>query len=163
MPNRALSSLIFSLTSALVGWMAGMVISAAGMIFLGGNPFAGALLVGLGSAPVILLVCLFLLWPLYALVPRSSVLWKPGVCVSCGLAAGGLLAAALFSSDWSQEGSYLLLVLATLIGGATCFVGSQLNKREPGYVEPSSLPRIPNPFSVPARWLAERFADWSGQ
>ena len=158
MLTRLQTRLIPSLLSAVVGWASGVVVAA----FLGfpyiGSMLLFAVLVGLYSAPVILLIWVFSLWPLYTFVPRSSVFWRPMVCVVCGMTAGGLLEAAdlLLFGEWELSA---LLLAGPLIGGVTCAAGCRFNTREPDYIKPPSRPPFRNPALRLGHWLARQFSE----
>lgn len=166
MLSKIAVSLMHSFISALAGWAVGVVaVVIFSGILLNGNAPSFALIVGLFSAPVILLVWLILLWPLYGLVPRSSILWQPSVCVVCGVVAGGLLATSLFRTYISDYAPFLLA--APLIGGVTCAVGCKLHGLAPGYTAPPPLSEFFAPAVLLggriARWCLRRFSGWSGQ
>ncbi len=134
--DRIGDALIYSFISALAGWAAGVV--AILLYFAvqfgvdlfrhtdGVNLFGFMALVGFFSGFVVMLVWLCLLWPLYTLVPNGSVLWRPAVCVTCGVAVGGLLAVAWDAAE--KQGLWNLLSAAPLIGGVTCAVGCRLHR-----------------------------------
>ena len=133
--ERIIVALFYSFLSALVGWVAGIVamVICSGILFHG-DAFAFALLIGFFSGPVVLLAWLFLLWPLYALVPQLSVFRRPVVCVACGVAAGTLLAASVFPLYGREYAAPLFA--APLIGGVTCAVGCKLNALQRRHVTP---------------------------
>jgi hypothetical protein len=84
-------AMIRSFISALAGWIAALVaLPVAG--------FAGHMMIRYSPELLrdslclatlwILPVWLLLLWPLYVSVPSRSVLWRPYICISCGMLAG---------------------------------------------------------------------------
>jgi hypothetical protein len=83
------------------------------------------------AAPIWLLFYL----PCHLLIPRTSVLWLPWVCVPLGALAGG--AAYWAESSWITWGHDLndgpwiqyQAILAACVGACTCLAGSTIVKR----------------------------------
>jgi hypothetical protein len=80
----------------------------------------GGLIAG-GGGPVVLsyssLDCVLI--PLYLAIPRTSLLWRPYICISLG-ALAGLLCAALFSGGNIDSNKFILYAVAAIVGAATC-------------------------------------------
>lgn len=168
MSERALKSLVHSLASAFAGWVTAVVIGIiSGVVFGGWGFFLFAFAVGLVSAPHILLVWLVLLWPLSYWIPRASMMWRPIVCVPCGVLAGGLL--ICWENHGGGDEQWLILTAGT-IGGVTCYVGCWLNAVDQGCPKPSPLRALSSFARRVARlgqrtlgWLQDGFSDLAGQ
>ena len=95
-----------------------------------GYCFAGALY----SAPVIFVVWLVVLWPLYVCVPTRSVLWHPSLCIGGGCIAGValnyLLVRFIFGFPAYAAGSLAHLCVGAAVGAVTCVTGYILKHRE---------------------------------
>jgi hypothetical protein len=103
-----------------------------------GQAFVITCFAGVAAAPI----WLFFYLPCHLFIPRSSVLWEPGVCTSLGAVAG----AAAFWAELTvlslgrdlNSGPWILneAILAACVGACTCLVGSMIVKRrrekEPG-------------------------------
>ena len=102
---------------------AGTIVGAGAMsVALGAwrqpGVFALAILV---AGAIVLPVWLLLVLPIYFLVPRTSILWRPTVCIPAGILLGAATLAAygVFAwPDWRM--AWLLLPVAALVGGAAC-------------------------------------------
>ena len=73
----------------------------------------------------VLPVWLLLVLPLYLLIPRTSILWRPWLCTVGGAALGALLLAGYGTfawPDWAAVG--LLLPIAGVVGGVTALFAS---------------------------------------
>jgi hypothetical protein len=115
-----LRNVLGSFASAFVGVLVGGV---ALSILFGAGSFEGLVfmceMVGLATLPVWLLILL----PLYTLVPRTSVLWRPVVCTLLGCISGPVLLALARICGWPHHIGPLLPV-ATLVGASTCLFAS---------------------------------------
>jgi peptidoglycan/LPS O-acetylase OafA/YrhL len=93
------------------------------MLVLGWEDFGFCLfMIGVFVVPV----WLFVLLPLYVLLPRSSRLWRPRICTVCGAVSGAILLTLFFAVSGVEPFGLLLLFLpiALVVGAVTCFVGS---------------------------------------
>ena len=90
-----------------------------------------ALMGALYSAPVILVVWLVMLWPLYVRVPAGSILWHPSLCIGGGCVAGValyyLLVRFIFRFPAYAAGSLAHLSVGAAVGAVTCATGYILN------------------------------------
>lgn len=128
-----------SLISAISGWIAGslafgVAMGSADQVALQNWP--GYSLIGaFYSAPVIFIVWLAALWPLYVRVPARSVLWHPTVCIGGGCAKGAalyyLLLRFIFCYPAYATTSYMHLAVGAAVGAVTCATGYLLKHREP--------------------------------
>ena len=66
----------------------------------------------------LILVWIVVLIPLYLAIPRTSLLWRPYICISLG-ALAGLLCAALFSRGNIDSTTFILYAVAAIVGAAT--------------------------------------------
>ena len=86
------------------------------------------------GAPLVAVVWLLLLWPLYVLVPTRSVLWQPLVCIPAGAFAGGLLYVLLvwLILRWPLQTllSYRHVLIGLVAGAVTCAVGYRFKAHE---------------------------------
>jgi uncharacterized BrkB/YihY/UPF0761 family membrane protein len=126
-----------SLLSAVIGLIAG-----AGALTLAFAPVeAGSDINGwifefqvcvLFGLPVVMTVWLFVLWPLYMLVPKNSVLWRPVICIVSGGIAGATLLFALIHLFLPRGTEVTLrhLLAGATIGAVTCAAGSNFKRRE---------------------------------
>src|SRR5262249_13134367 len=55
-------------------------------------------------------------------LPRTSLLWRPYICIGL-VALAGLLCAALFSSGNIDSTMFLWSAVAAIVGAATCLTG----------------------------------------
>jgi hypothetical protein len=126
--------------AVLCGWGAGILVAllraAVGVVVHPGQVPVAALIaapwiVALGSVSFILPVWLLLLVPLYFFVPRSWPLWRWPICTALGALAGiSIIAIFLSRPDVNPpESISSWYVLAAIIGGVTCFVGSVTRER----------------------------------
>ena len=83
---------------------------------------ACGLMIGLFVIPV----WLWVLLPLYVLLPASSGLWRPLTCTSLGAISGAILVTiyCALSRDTSFELVVLYLPFAAIVGSVSCFVGA---------------------------------------
>ena len=127
------------LVAVVAGWIAGILFEFAWAAFdvatRPGEVRAIALLVrpwivALGSLVFIFPVLLVLV-ALYFVVPRSSLLWRWPICTGLGALAGvSIVFAFLSRPDVNRPESKLSwYILAAIIGGTTCFVGSTTRER----------------------------------
>ena len=138
--------MIRSLISTLCGWITGTVgfalHSFAQPVYLlddvplprtFSSLLSDLLLSAAFSGPLFIFLWLFLLWPLYRFVPASSPLWRPRICVACGIIAGLLLCYLAgryvygFIDDLTH--SWPQLAIGAAVGAVTCAVGSSLKHR----------------------------------
>ncbi|MEY2549760.1 MAG: hypothetical protein QOD64_2342 [Verrucomicrobiota bacterium] len=126
-----------SLLSALAGWIAGAVAFGfvADRLSQPSASAPGWICVGaLYSAPIVLLLWLAALWPLYVRVPARSTLWRPLVCVPAGALAGALLYFAVVGPalDWRPKAyfSTLHVFVGVAVGAVACGVGCTLKRRD---------------------------------
>ena len=153
------SRVVLSLLAALAGWGGGMVYwilwALSNSVFRPEdqalvNLGSGAVLlvvIGLYMGFYILIVWLFALLPLMLFVPDQSFLWKPGTLTLIGFFTGPIIvciSAAVHiaqlksSSDLRiyDQNAYLISILvpfgipAAIVGGATCFAGAILHRRQ---------------------------------
>jgi len=109
------------------GWFAGVVcIVIIAVTGIGGDQRGAVVGASLMEA-VFLWVYLIPVWiialiPLYLAIPRTSLLWRPYICISFG-ALAGLLCAALFSSGNIDSTMFLWYAVAAIVGAATCLTG----------------------------------------
>jgi hypothetical protein len=95
------------------------------------------------GAPLVGAVWLLFLWPLYARVPVTSILWSPAVCISAGAVAGGAL---YFISSWL----IFRFPSVVLLSFSTCrSAWSSVESRAPSLVTSSAV-------SIHARRLTNR-------
>ena len=138
--ERILKKFFGSFVAVLCGWGAGILFAllwaAVGLVLHPGQIPVAALIaapwiVALGSVSFILPVWLLLLVPLYFFIPRSSPLWRLPVCTVLGALAGVCIVAIFLSRpDVNPPESILSwYILAAVIGGVTCFVGSTTRDR----------------------------------
>jgi hypothetical protein len=115
-----LRNVLGSFASAFVGVLVGGV--TLSILFRVGS-FEGLVfmceMVGIATLPVWLLILL----PLYTLVPRTSVLWRPVVCTLLGCISEPVLFALARVCGWPHDIGKLLPV-AALVGGSTCLFAS---------------------------------------
>jgi hypothetical protein len=117
--QRLFWKLIGSAVAPIVGTLIGIAI----MRLFGWEDWrACAFMIGIFAVPVWLLVLL----PLYVLLPRSSVLWRPTICTVLGAAAGAILVTIYFaiSPDAPFNLVVIFLPIAVVVGAATAFVGA---------------------------------------
>jgi hypothetical protein len=76
----------------------------------------------------ILPVWALILVPLYMFIPPSSILWRWPVCTVCGAAAGLLIVGVVFGGipgvGHVSSGAWGSYILAAIVGGVTCLIGS---------------------------------------
>jgi hypothetical protein len=155
-PSRRIVTVLKRLVEALMALIGGLLIVAIGLFILGFvaacvNPniissqkavdrfFMAPLLqtyviiyfTVIAAAPIWLIFYL----PCHLLIRRSSVLWRPWLCIPLGAVAG----AAAFWGELSfitrganlNTGIWILndAILAACVGGCTCLVGSVIVKR----------------------------------
>jgi hypothetical protein len=102
-----------------VGWLLG----ALAMLALGWEHFGVCLfMIGIFVLPI----WLFVLLPLYVLLPRSSRLWHPALCTVCGAITGAAILSAYFAlaAGGAFDLLYIFLPIGVVVGGVTCFVGA---------------------------------------
>lgn len=113
-----------SLLSVCAGWIIGTIAMVA--LFGGWHAIGlfGACL--LGTALVMLPVWLVFLVPLYFLVPRASILWRPSICAPVGIISGAALMALYGMISGLTRGpiGLPLISIAGLVGGVTCYYGA---------------------------------------
>ena len=138
--HRILKQLFGSFVAVLCGWGAGILFAllwaAVDVAVRPGKVPVAALIaapwiVALGSVSFILPVWLLLLVPLYFFVPRSWPLWRWPICTASGvLAAICIVGMFLSRPDVNPPESILSwYILAAIVGGVTCFVGSVTRER----------------------------------
>ena len=155
--------------------LAGLTVGVSAMMLLSGALFAShaifaAFFVIIVGGPVVLVVWLCLLWPLFALVPRTSKLWQPWICVPCGVVAGVLLLMAAFPfygvAPW-EIWHFSYFYVGPIVGGVTCTVGCALKTSEPISAEPPLLSRLYRRVVLLWQRVERRvrivFSAWSGQ
>ena len=125
--------MIRSFFSALAGWIAAIVgLPVAGYLnartidhlswdVIGGSAYLGAIFV--------FPVWFCILRPLYVLVPFSSVLWRPYICIPCGATAGALILCLVFPVFFKLP-LHRYFFVALLLGAVTCAVGCALKYNE---------------------------------
>ena len=116
-----------SILAALFGWLSAHLLGILWLVLARGVPtrtdWTALLAFPLYSVPFVLVVWLFMLVPLYFMVPLHSMLWRWPICSACGALAGALIMLPLGHplNDFAA--------FAALIGGATCFFGSVFRNR----------------------------------
>jgi hypothetical protein len=78
-------------------------------------------------AVIALPIWMLILLPLYTLLPRSSALWRTGICTTLGTLAGALLAfLAMFIPGGFETVAALWICLWTgaVVGAVTCWFGA---------------------------------------
>ena len=98
-------------------------------------PLGQALVITCFAGIVATPIWLFFYLPCHLLIPRSSVLWRPSVCIPLGAIAGaaafwvGLTVLTLGRN--LNSGPWILnqAILAACVGACTCLVGSMIAKR----------------------------------
>jgi hypothetical protein len=138
--QRFLTQVFGTFVALLGGWLAGIAfsfVSAAldAAIHPQQVPVAALIavpwIVALGSLSFIVPVWLFLLIPLYLLVPPSWPLWRWPICTALGVLSGICIVAYFLSQPNVNPpvSIFSWYILASVIGGVTCFVGSITRKR----------------------------------
>jgi hypothetical protein len=128
-----------SFLSALVGWIASMIIIGGFLLYESNGPsdFGWYFFVGVIPGVVIFGTWIVALIPLYLFVPLNSILWRWPVCAICGTIAAAIIFDVLgritsspqsYSPlpDWSE---LLACIPAAAIGGITCLFGSLTKNR----------------------------------
>lgn len=86
------------------------------------------------GAPLVAVVWLLLLWPLYIFVPARSALWHPLMCISAGAFAGGRLYVLLvwLILRWPLQTllSFRHVLIGLVAGAVTCAIGYRLKVHE---------------------------------
>ena len=125
--------MIRSFLSALAGWIAAIVglpvagyLNARTIDHLSWNVIGGSAYLG---AVFVIPVWLCILWPLYVLVPFSSVLWRPYFCIPCGTIAGALILWLVVPSFFELP-LHPYFYVAPFVGTVTCAVGCTLKYTE---------------------------------
>ncbi len=124
--------MIRSLVSAFAGWVTAVVAlpvaAFAGHMIIRYSPqvLSDSLLL---STLLILPVWLCLLWPLYVSVPYRSPLWRPYICIPCGVAAGGILLIEFFPF-FVHALLHPYFYVGPLVGGVTCATACYLKHTE---------------------------------
>jgi hypothetical protein len=137
--RRILRQLLGVLVAVVGGWLAGIVFEFCWTLFdmvvqPGDTPaialFVRPWIVALGSVVFILPVVPILIL-MYIFLPRSSAVRRWPVCTALGAAAGTLIVFAFLSRPDANppESKLSWYILAAVIGGATCFVGSLTRER----------------------------------
>jgi hypothetical protein len=136
MGRQVLGSAMATLSGWIIGWIALELLSWYGndyfnhwSWYLVWDSLAMFVLMGMLIVPVWSVILL----PLYLLVPRSSFLWSPLVCVPLGAFAGFLIMQAEFACQeyvvYHAGGHHAfefvwLSIPAAIIGGVTCLAGT---------------------------------------
>jgi hypothetical protein len=122
-----LRQLLGTFVALIGGWLAGVLCTAV-IAFggIGGAQREEAVGATLATA-IFMWIYLVPVWvvaliPLYLLVPRSSALWRPYICVSLG-AVGGLASVALFAGGYMDSSMFTWYAVAAVVGAATCLTG----------------------------------------
>ena len=119
--------LLGTFVALIGGWFAGVVcIVVIGFTGIGGDQRGSVVEASLMEA-VFLWFYLIPVWivaliPLYLAIPRTSLLWRPYICISLG-ALAGLLSAALFSGGNLDSTMFIWYAVAAIVGAATCLTG----------------------------------------
>ena len=130
-----------SFLSAKAGWFVGvlaLVIHAHADFAFTRSYFRGIAALASWVGIVIFPVWLIALLPLYLLIPRRSVLWRPWLCAACGAIAGAVILFVLAWWSFCVYGRASLadalrlpfLYVGPIIGATTCICGSILKRRE---------------------------------
>ena len=105
-----------SFLSALAGTIAGAAISVMGFgAWSEPGVFVLAFLV---TGAVVLPIWLFVVLPLYVLVPLSSIFWRPAICIAGGCIFGAGPLALYGLCSWPDWQGWPLLLIAAIVGGA---------------------------------------------
>ncbi len=123
-----------SFVATSVGWSSGLLVIAA---FASAAALRGDLpwrevpvgvvgycfLIGLFVVPI----WLFILLPLYVLLPSTSHLWRTPICTALGLAVGIGIMFAYLSMGGIEVPMALwqITVTGSIVGGVTCFFGAR--------------------------------------
>ncbi len=93
----------------------------------------GSLLTSAFMAYFIIPIWLLVLIPLYLFVPSSSVLWCWPVCTACGAIAGAIIVSIAFGGlpglGRIATEAWPFPVIAAVVGGIACLVGSLTRQR----------------------------------
>ena len=79
------------------------------------------------TAAVALPIWALILLPVYVLLPRRSVLWRPVVCTMLGGVAGAViafLAMFLLGGLETVAGLWICLIIGIVVGAVTCWFGA---------------------------------------
>ena len=124
-----------SIVAVLGGWLAALLFSElCGVVELMQQPhyivpaalWVSPIVESRFMAYFIVPVWLFVLAPLYLIIPIDSVLWRWPLCTALGV-VGGLV--ALIAGIWLATRDFFVetwsfYVMAAIVGGVTCLVGS---------------------------------------
>ena len=138
--RRFFVTLLGSFFAAFCGWLAGILLALSwGAVVVMNQPAKPDLLsfialpwiVAIGSAYFVLPVWLLLLAPLYFLIPRSWLVWRWPICTFIGILAGIVIIGVFLSfPDTNPPLEFLpWYILAAVIAGTTCFIGSLTHER----------------------------------
>ncbi len=138
--RRLFNSLLGSLFAAFCGWLAGILLSliwaAVVAVTQPAKPDVASFIalpwiVAIGSAYFVLPVWLLLLAPLYFLIPLSWPVWRWPICTCVGILAGIAIIGAFLSFPETNPPLEFLswYILAAVIAGTTCLVGSLTHER----------------------------------
>jgi len=138
--QRFLTHLFGTFVAVIGGWLAGIAFSFVWAAFdIAIHPqqvpvaalIAVPWIVALGSLSFILPTWLFLLIPLYLFVPPSWPLWRWPICTALGVLSGICIVGYFLSRPNVNPpvSIFSWYILASVIGGVTCFVGSITRKR----------------------------------
>ena len=122
-----LKQLLGTVVALLGGWCAGVVsTSVIAFTGIGGAQRDAAVGARLATA-VFLWIYLVSVWivaliPLYFAVARTSLLWRPYICIGLG-ALAGLLCVALSSGGSIDSSMFTWYAVAAIVGAATCLTG----------------------------------------
>jgi hypothetical protein len=137
--RRILRQLLGVLVAVVGGWLVGIAFEFCWTLFdmvvhPGDTPpialFVRPWIIALGSVVFILPVVPILI-PMYLFLPRGLIVWRWPVCTVLGALGGILIVCAFFSRPDANppESKLSWYVLATVIGGATCLIGSVTRNR----------------------------------
>ena len=123
--------------AVLGGWLAALLFCGALYLFGpsqqrqpmdAGLLFGGTIMMSWFMAWFIVPVWVVILIPLYLFVPPHSTFWRWPVCTACGALAGFTIMAVFFGGipgfGQLSSGAWDFYILAAIIGGITCLIGS---------------------------------------
>ena len=121
-----------SFVPPFVSWVAFNLLYLIAAFFLWPSPswWVGPVIAAMFSGSFIFGTWLLILLPLYLLVPERSVLWRWPLCTFCGALAGAGIIVVWSSIYYPQATDRIgMSVIAAVIGGVTCLVGSLTRHR----------------------------------
>ena len=138
--RRIISAVVASFVAVLTGWIAGILFALVWVAVTLvpshdhatlGEFIALPIVVGIASLYFVIPVWLVVLVPLYLFVPHSWPLWRWSICTALGAISGMCIVLAFLSRPGVNPPQNMLswYILAAVIGGTTCLVGSLIRAR----------------------------------